>query len=149
MPTARAEFIRELRALFIEGFDRFADDKTPSPATRAAAAMAIRTAFLIGAESPDGEALREARAKYQREQAKIARRALADNMAPQKSETLAAVRAAIEKTPAKPTRSEAYALLLQPLVKERLGRNVSVSTVRRYVTAILEGRTENRTTLQR
>jgi hypothetical protein len=40
MPAARAESIRELRALFIEGFDRFAHDKTPSPATRAAAATA-------------------------------------------------------------------------------------------------------------
>jgi hypothetical protein len=80
-------------------------------------------------------------AQTAQKQAAMARQALAAKRAPQKSETLAAVRAAVKKTPAKPTRSEAYARLLQPLVKERLGRNVSVSTVRRCVTAILEERT--------
>jgi hypothetical protein len=65
MPTGRAESIRQQQALFIEGFDRFADDKALSPATRVAAVAAIRTAFLIGAESPDGEAVRAAQAEFE------------------------------------------------------------------------------------
>jgi hypothetical protein len=141
MPTGRAESIRQQQALFIEGFDRSVDDKALSPATRAAALMAIRTAFLIGAECPDSEAVQEARAKVKQEQAAMARQALAAKTARQKSETLAAVRAAMEEARVKSTRSEAYARLLQRLVKERLGRDVSVSTVRRCVSAILEERT--------
>jgi hypothetical protein len=140
VPTERAESIREKRALFIESFDRFADDKALSPATRAAALMAIGAALLIGAESPDGEAVREAGAKFKRDQAAMARQALAAKTALHKSETLAAVRAAMEKVSARSTTGEAYARHIQPLVRERLGRAVSVSTVRRYVKAILEER---------
>jgi hypothetical protein len=65
MSAGRAESIRQRQALFIEGFDRFADDKALSTATRAAALMAIGAALLIGAESPDGEAVRAAQAEFE------------------------------------------------------------------------------------
>jgi hypothetical protein len=50
--------------------------------------------------------------------------------------------APMKETPAKPNRGEPYARHIQSSVEKHLGRNLSVSTIRRYVKlVILEGRT--------
>jgi hypothetical protein len=75
---------------------------------------------------------------FEERRAAAARQALAAKSAPQKHATLAAVRIAIKETAAKPSGGEAFARLIQTDVQKRLGRRVSVWTIRETVRAILK-----------
>jgi|SRR5271166_2780069 len=93
----------------------------------------MSNSFLLGSITRVSNA---ARTVTKREQAEIARTARSENSA--RDATLAAVRAAMQETSTKPTRGEAYANFIEPHVSKRLGRKVSVSTIRNAVRAILE-----------
>ncbi len=101
----------------------------------------IEAAFSIGMFAGAHRAAEEGPDFWRRDQATRAREARAAKSAARRKELLATVRAAMKGTPAKPTRGEAFAKLIQPDVEKRLGRNVSLSTIRRYVEAILKERT--------
>jgi hypothetical protein len=132
--------LRKCRDDFLADFAVIAADAKIEKATRSAVSWAIANALFIGLATGDPELFARLRRDFGQAQAAAMRRARAPGLASNREATLNAVRAAMKATPARPTQGEAYARLIQPEVEKRLGRPLSVSTIRRYARIILEER---------
>jgi hypothetical protein len=139
--SEEAKRLQRLQEEFLSSFDAFAFDSRIPKSSRPAALGAILNALFIGLFSDDPD--RRSRIVWEFEQLRAAqaRAAREKKFAPKKEKTLAAVRTAMQRTPAKATLGQAYANHIQPTVVEVLGRKVSVSTIRRCIEVILRERT--------
>jgi hypothetical protein len=130
--------LREVRDEFIASFAVIAADATLTAATRTATSEAIARALFIGSASESPELVGRLEREFRQTTLALARLRKAEKTAARQAEILSAVQAAMKRTPAKATRGEAYARIIQPEVEKRLGRAVSPSTVRNAVRAALK-----------
>jgi hypothetical protein len=126
------EELRDCRDQFLSAFAVIAADETMQEANRDAVFEAIYSGLLIGRAS--GRPEREWRLR----QAQAARRGRAEKFAPRAAQTLEAVRRAMKQTATKATGGEKFARLIHPEVTKRLGRTISIWTVRDAVRALLK-----------